>query len=125
MQYEQAVRTVTNPEMIAGFFLVVIALLVLFLLVGQGIKMWKDLFSKPKQEEDDQYTEHCRSSEKRFKTIEQANKENSAYIEDLREGQKVLCVACMAMLNHDLHNGNSDEMQKALGQLNGYLINRP
>lgn len=124
MQYEQAVRTVTNPEMIAGFFLVVIAGLVLFLLIGQGIKMWKDLFSKPKQDEDGQYEEHCRSSEKRFKRIEDTNAENSAYIDDLREGQKVLCVACMAMLNHDLHNGNSDEMKKALGHLNSYLINR-
>lgn len=45
-------------------------------------------------------------------------------IDALQEGQKVTCEGVQALLNHALHNGNSDEMQKASTDLNKWLINR-
>lgn len=42
----------------------------------------------------------------------------------LKEGQRVTCEALMALLGHELHNGNSDEMQEASRKLNQYLVNR-
>ncbi len=45
-------------------------------------------------------------------------------IEALQEGQKVTCEGVQALLNHALHNGNSDEMQRASTDLNKWLINR-
>ena len=30
----------------------------------------------------------------------------------------------MALLGHELHNGNADEMQEASRKLNQYLVNR-
>lgn len=39
----------------------------------------------------------------------------------IREGFSVLCTGLMATLNHELHNGNGDEMQEAVKDINKYL----
>ncbi len=124
MQYEEAVNTLLDVDAVYKFFLVVIALLVLFILVGQGIKMWRELFGKPKQAEDEAYEQHCKDSEARFREVEQHIKENNDNIADLMEWLRVSCMASMALLNHAIHNGNTDEMEKASSELNTYLINR-
>lgn len=43
---------------------------------------------------------------------------------ELKDGQKVTCKALIALLGHELHNGNADEMQEASKELNDYLVNR-
>lgn len=43
---------------------------------------------------------------------------------DLKDGQKVCCKALIALLGHELHNGNADEMLNASQELNDYLVNR-
>lgn len=40
------------------------------------------------------------------------------------KAEKALCRGVLALLNHDLHNGNSDEMEKAQEGINEYLINK-
>lgn len=124
MQYDKAVNTLLDVNTVTGFLMFVIAALVLFILAGQAVKMWKDLFGKPKQDDERAYKQHCRDSEERFQRGEKHIAENHDHIMDLREGQRVMCVACIALLNHELHNGNSDEMNQALSGLNNYLINR-
>lgn len=124
MQYDEAVSTLLDVDAIYKFFLVVIALLVLFILIGQGIKLWRELFGKPKEEEDKAYADHLQESEKRFREMEQHIKENNDNIADLMEWLRVSCMASMALLNHAIHNGNTDEMEKASSELNTYLINR-
>ena len=42
----------------------------------------------------------------------------------LENGQKVLCRGVLALLNHELHNGNNDEMEKAQAGMNEYLIEK-
>lgn len=49
---------------------------------------------------------------------------NSAY-EDLQAGSSVQSLALVAILGHELHNGNADEMQNAVNELNKYLAKRP
>ncbi len=124
MQYEEAVNTLLDVDVVAKFLLFVIAGLVLFILIGQGIEMWRDLFGKPKEEEDKAYADHLRESEKRFREMEQHIKDNNDNIADLMEWLRVSCMASMALLNHAIHNGNTDEMEKASSELNTYLINR-
>ena len=45
-------------------------------------------------------------------------------IKDSQECQKVLCAGLLALLDHELHNGNADEMQKARDNIMGYLQER-
>ena len=42
-------------------------------------------------------------------------------IKDLQEGQKVLCSGILALLDHELHNGNNEQMQGARNDIMTYL----
>ena len=42
-------------------------------------------------------------------------------ITDLQESQQVLCGGIMALLDHQLHNGNNDQMQSARDDIMKYL----
>ena len=42
-------------------------------------------------------------------------------IKGLKEGQQVLCSGLLALLEHELHNGNTDQMQKARDDIMTYL----
>ena len=48
----------------------------------------------------------------------------SAKTNNNEEGQRVLCRGVLALLNHELHNGNSDEMEKAKQGIDDYLIDK-
>ena len=47
--------------------------------------------------------------------------EHEEAITDLRESQQVICSALLAILDHGIHNGNTDQMEKARGELMKYL----
>lgn len=44
--------------------------------------------------------------------------------DDADAGFRALCKATLAMLNHELHNGNTDEMEAAQKVLTDYLIGK-
>lgn len=121
--YTDAIETLMTKSTLMGFFLVLIALLVLFIGVGTAVKLWRDL-RKPKVEEGDTIEKHIQDSEDRFLRGEKSIETNRQDIADLKEGLRVTCVANMALLNHAIHNGNTNEMIEASQGLNTYLINR-
>lgn len=47
--------------------------------------------------------------------------EHDKAIEKLQESNQAICSALLALLDHELHNGNSDQMQKARDELMRYL----
>lgn len=47
--------------------------------------------------------------------------DHEASIHMLQESSRVQLAALQAMLDHELHNGNSEEMQKARDDINKYL----
>lgn len=49
---------------------------------------------------------------------------NDIDIAALKEGQRVLCGGVQALLEHEIHNGNADEMKAAASELRKYLVNR-
>lgn len=124
MQYNEAVEVLTNGEIIGAVLLFLVAAMVLVVLVSSAVEALKKLFKKQPNDNANAFKKHCEDSEERFKRGERHIAENNDHIADLKEGQRVLCVAVMALLNHDLHNGNADEMQDASASLNRYLINR-
>lgn len=50
--------------------------------------------------------------------------EHDQEIRSLKEGQQVLCSGLLALLDHELHNGNTDQMQKARDEMMSYLQGR-
>lgn len=47
--------------------------------------------------------------------------EHDDAIKKQQECQQLLCAGVMALLDHELHNGNSDQMQKARDAFDHYL----
>lgn len=47
--------------------------------------------------------------------------EHEEAIKDLRESQQVICSALLAILDHGIHNGNTDQMQHARDEVMAYL----
>ena len=47
--------------------------------------------------------------------------DHSEEIRELQESTQVLCNGVLALLDHELHNGNADQMTKARDDLLGYL----
>ena len=45
-------------------------------------------------------------------------------VDGLETGQKAQCRGVLALLNHELHNGNSDEMEKSKQIIEDYLIQK-
>lgn len=121
--YEEMVATIVNRGTIVTVLVFLLALLGIFLAVGQAIKLWREL-KKPKGDEEKTFGKHVAESEERFQRGERKMDQNTQDIKDLKEGQRVTCVAIMALLNHSLHNGNDKEMLEASDGLNKYLINR-
>lgn len=56
----------------------------------------------------------------RLDNHESAIKAVNGSIETIKEGMQVTCDALTAILDHELHNGNSDQMQKARDDLQNY-----
>ena len=50
--------------------------------------------------------------------------EHEEAIKDLQESTQVLCSGILALLDHELHNGNTDQMQGARDDLMHYLSGR-
>lgn len=48
---------------------------------------------------------------------------HATQIKSLRDANKIQFAALIALLDHELHNGNADQMQQARDDLKNYLIN--
>ena len=60
-------------------------------------------------------------TEKKLANDKKRLDEHEEAITDLRESQQVICSALLAILDHGIHNGNTDQMEKARGELMAYL----
>jgi hypothetical protein len=49
---------------------------------------------------------------------------HDADIKALKEGQKAMCKGVVALLDHELHNGNSKQMEDARSEISKYLTDR-
>lgn len=50
--------------------------------------------------------------------------EHDAAISALQDSNRVLCGGILALLDHELHNGNATQMEKARDDIMGYLQGR-
>lgn len=103
--------------------LVFIAVCVAIAAIGKAYSTIKD-FRKPQQQASDILNSTLTQYKEFFAADKRRLDKHEAELEDLREGQKVLCVGIKALLEHELHNGNSTEMQEASSSIDTWLINR-
>jgi len=58
---------------------------------------------------------------KKLATDKQRLDDHEQSIKDLQESQQVLCAGILALLDHELHNGNTGQMQEARDSIMHYL----
>lgn len=121
MGYSEAAELLLSKNTMLTVFGVLIALAVLLVLAANAVKACRELF---KRSDSNLLAKHCEEAEKRFRAGEQHISENHEHIADLREGQRVFCIGLMALLGHETRTSNGEEMERALRELNQYLINR-
>lgn len=95
---------------IRDFVIVGLAILAFIVLMGNVIKTIKE-WRKPGMSE----AEWRRS-------VDTTLTDNNERIEKLEEGNKVICKALIAMLSHEINGNSVDKLQKAMSDLNEYLI---
>lgn len=105
------IKVLTSDNLLV-FLLVLVALATLFILFSNVVEAARKL-KKPQENKENSLASHQEACEKRFDRDYRILDEHTRQIEDVKETNRVLCAGVHALLEHALHNGNSDEMQKA------------
>ena len=122
MGYSEAAHMLLDKNSLLSVLMFLIAFAVLLVLAAQVVKACKELFGK--KEDANAFATHCKNAEERLRAGEKHIAENHDNISDLREGNRVMCYALMALLGHEMRTSNGEEMEAAQKELNRYLINR-
>lgn len=97
---------------IRDFAIVAIAIMGFIVLVGNVVKVFKE-WRKPGMSE----------AEWRREVDRKLGNDNNR-IASLEDGNKVICRALIAMLSHEINGNSVDKLQKAMSELQDYLIER-
>ena len=80
--------------------------------------------NKPQREANSDIMAMLARDKHRLDVHEAAISEMQAKQRTLEEGQRAVCAGVMALLEHELHNGNATEMQEASAGIHKYLLNK-
>lgn len=105
------------------FLMVLVAIMGFFLLVGNVIKMLREII-KPHNDKNDEMKAEVKDLKKKVDRVEEVIDQHSIEIDDIRHTNRIQCQAVRALLNHAIHDGNTDEMQRAAGALDDYLTEK-
>ena len=141
----QAIEGIT-PSMLWNFGYIMLALIAIVITIEKIPDMvwkWKDRKRKAEQTTSDAVADEISAKvmdklEPRFDEIDEKLKSDKLRLDshdyalnaihraqhDISDGFSVICYAIIAILNHEIHNGNRDEMEGALGKLHEYLTKR-
>lgn len=117
------IETLASSNNLIVFLIVLIALMSLFNLAGQSIETYRKI-RKPSLEGDKRLEDRLAQYENYFANDRRRLDKHDQDIADLKMGMRNNCSGVKALLNHELHNGNADEMQKAADTIDQWLINR-
>ena len=99
---------------IRDFVIVLVAVCGFIILLGNVIKTIRE-WRKP--------ADDARNDVTQWRTeMDESVKENSERIKKVEDGNRVIMKALMAIMNHEINGNSVDKLQKALGELNDYLI---
>lgn len=92
-------------------------------LTGKTIETVKN-FKKPQRERDRVQTDEITTINGRLSADKQRLDQLTAEIEVLKASDRVLMQGVKALLEHELHNGNGDEMKEASRAIDTYLLQK-
>ena len=105
------------------FLLVLVAMAGLFILFANVVEAARKL-RKPHDKQETDLMSHQDACDRKFASDKRALEDHASRIGHLEDGQKVICAALHELLEHELHNGNTEAMRKVSGDLFDYLNRR-
>jgi hypothetical protein len=117
------VETLAAEGNLITFLMVLVALAGLFILLSNVVEAWRKL-KKPQDVRVDELQRHQDICGRRFASDKKELDDHADRIRMLEEGQCVMCEALHELLEHELHNGNADQMHAVSGKLFKYLNTR-
>ena len=95
---------------IRDFVIVALAILAFIVLLGNAVKTLKE-WRKPTDDANNWRDE-----------MDKNMADNTERIKKVEDGNKAIMKALIAIMNHEINGNSVDKLQKALGELNEYLI---
>ena len=92
---------------IRDFGIVFLAILAFIVLIGNVVKTVKEWVSPGRSWKAE---------------MDESMKDNTERIKSLEDGNRLVMKALVAIMNHEINGNSIDKLQKALGELNDYLI---
>ena len=99
-------------QQIRDFGIVLLALLALFVLIGNVVKTVKE-WKKP---HDD--------LESWRRNVDNKLANDNARLSELEQGNKVVCRGMLALISHSINGNSNDKLQASQSELMNYLIDR-
>ena len=99
-------------EQIRDFVIVMLAILAFIILLANAIKALKD-WRKP----------HDNRESWRRDVDDKLNRDNKR-LNDLEEGNRVICRGILAMLSHEINGNSNDKLLASQQEITNYLIER-
>lgn len=116
---DTSLQALTGANIIT-FLAVLVALLTLFILFVNAVEAFRKL-KKPASARIENIDAQQESCQKKFDRDYRKLCQHNERIDALEQGSRVQCKALHALLEHELHNGNSDEMQRASEEIFNHL----
>lgn len=116
------IKSLTTDNLLT-FLLIAAALLWIYNLIASAVKNHREM-KAPKLNKDKSITDRLVEHERFLANNKRRLELHDGEIDDLREGTRKNCAGVKALLNHQLHDGNNEEMERAASDLDAWLINR-
>ena len=97
---------------IRDFVIVLVAIMAFVVLLGNTLKVFKEWRTPAVNEEQWR------------KSVDDSLTDNSERIEALEAGNRVIMKALVAIMSHEINGNSVDKLQKAMSDLNEYLIDK-
>lgn len=114
------IETLFIPDYVFHFLMVLVALCGILILAAKVVEAVR-VFKKPKKNENETLADRQETCERRFTNDKRLLDEHDKRLIALEDGSRVQCAALHALLEHAIHNGNTNEMKQASEDLFDHL----
>lgn len=101
----------------------ILAVCMIVAIIGKAVDVVRSLMRPARAKSDDVQT--CLHNDKRRLDAHEGRIQAlEDGLHDTQDGQRVLMQGVMALLEHELHNGNSEQMEQASRDIQSHLLRR-
>lgn len=123
MQTAEEIASVIGGDAVIITMAFVLAVCAIIATVGKAVDVVRGWVRPARAKSDDVQT--ClHADKKRLDAHDTRISDLETGLKDTQDGQRVTMQGVMALLEHELHNGNSEQMEQASREIRAYLLSK-